>query len=125
MRSEQHEALIRMGTHRFVRNMLRSMTVLLTIPFVIFFSVWGSLEGKYTTDWVMSPLTIVVGIVFSVITLIIARIYYKRDVTAIFESFAEPVPTDSRTPPYQSNLLMSGDVRSFQIRVLVLARLNN
>ncbi|SVC08420.1 uncharacterized protein METZ01_LOCUS261274, partial [marine metagenome] len=31
--------------------MLRSMTVLLTIPFVIFFSVWGSLEGKYTTDW--------------------------------------------------------------------------
>ena len=79
--------------------MLRSMTVLLTIPFVIFFSVWGSLEGKYTTDWVMSPLTIVVGIVFSVITLVVARIYYKRDVTAIFESFAEPVPTDSRTPP--------------------------
>jgi hypothetical protein len=79
--------------------MLRSVTVLLTIPFVIFFSVWGSLEGKYTTDWVMSPLTIVVGIVFSVITLIVARIYYKRDVTAIFESFAEPVPTDYQTPP--------------------------
>ncbi len=99
MRSEQHEALIRMGTHRFVRNMLRSMTVLLTIPFVIFFSVWGSLEGKYTTDWVMSPLTIVVGIAFSIITLIVARIYYKRDVTAIFESFTQPVPTDSQTPP--------------------------
>jgi len=99
MKSEQQESLIRMGTHRFVRNMLRSMTVLLTIPFVIFFSVWGSLEGKYTTDWVMSPLTIVVGIVFSVITLIVARIYYKRDVTAIFESFAKPVPTDSQTHP--------------------------
>ena len=79
--------------------MLRSMTVLLTIPFVIFFSVWGSLEGKYTTDWVMSPLTIVVGIAFSVITLIIARIYYKRDVTAIIESFAEPALPDSQTPP--------------------------
>jgi len=47
----------------------------------------------------MSPLTIVVGIVFSVITLIVARIYYRRDVTAIFESFAQPVPTDSQTPP--------------------------
>ena len=79
--------------------MLRSMTVLLTIPFVIFFLVLGSSESKYTTDWVMSPLTIVVGIAFSVITLIIARIYYKRDVTAIFESFSEPVPTDSQTPP--------------------------
>ena len=79
--------------------MLRSMTVVLTIPFVIFFSVWGSLEGRYTTDWVMSPLTIVVGIVFSVITLIVARIYYRRDVTAIFESFAEPAPPDSQTPP--------------------------
>ncbi len=99
MGSEQHKALITMGTRRFVRNMLRSMTVLLTIPFVIFFSVWGSLEGKYTTDWVMSPLTIVVGIVFSVITMIVARIYYKRDVTAIFESFAKPVPTDSQPPP--------------------------
>ena len=99
MRSEQQEALIRTGTHRFVRNMLRSMTVLLTIPFVIFFSVWGSLEGKYTTDWVMSPLTIVVGIVFSVITLIVARIYYKRDVIAIIESFAEPALPDSQTPP--------------------------
>ena len=98
MRSEQHEALIRMGTHRFLRNMLRSMTVVLTIPFVIFFSVWGSLEGKYTTDWVMSPLTIVVGIAFSIITLIVSRIYYKRDVTAIFESFTQPVPTDSQTP---------------------------
>ncbi len=99
MGSEQHKALITMGTRRFVRNMLRSMTVLITIPFVIFFSVWGSLEGKYTTDWVMSPLTIVVGIVFSVITMIVARIYYKRDVTAIFESFAKPVPTDSQPPP--------------------------
>ena len=99
MRSEQHEALIRMGTHRFVAKMLRSMAALLTIPFVIFFLVWGSSESKYTTDWVMSPLTIVVGIAFSVITLIVARIYYKRDVTAIFESFAEPVPTDSQTPP--------------------------
>ena len=98
MRSEKHEALVRMGTHRFVGKMLRSMTVLLTIPFVIFFSVWGALEGKYTTDWVMSPLTIVVGIVFSVITLIVARIYYRRDVTAIFESFAEPAPPDSQTP---------------------------
>ena len=97
--SEQEKALIRMGTHRFVRNMLRSMTVLLTIPFIILFSVWGYLDGENTTDWVMSPLTIVVGIAFSVITLIIARIYYKRDVTAIFESFAKPAPTDSRTPP--------------------------
>ena len=97
--SEQEKALIRMGTHRFVRNMLRSMTVLLTIPFIILFSVWGYLDGKNTTDCVMSPLTIVVGIAFSVITLIIARIYYKRDVTAIFESFAKPAPTDSRTPP--------------------------
>ena len=79
--------------------MLRSMTVVLTIPFVIFFSVWGSLEGKYTADWVMSPLTIVVGIAFSIITLIVARIYYKRDVTAIFESFAQPIPTDSQTSP--------------------------
>ena len=75
------------------------MAALLTIPFVIFFLVRGSSESKYTTDWVMSPLTIVVGIVFSVITLIVARIYYKRDVTAIFESFAEPVPTDYQTPP--------------------------
>ena len=99
MRSEQHEAVIRMGTHRFVRNMLRSMTVLLIIPFVIFFSVWGSSESKYTADWVMSPLTIVVGIAFSVITLIIARIYYKRDVTAIIESLAEPAPPGSQTPP--------------------------
>ena len=97
--SEQEKALIIMGTHRFVRNMLRSMTVLLTIPFIVLFSVWGYLDGKNTTDWVMSPLTIVVGIAFSVITLIIARIYYKRDVTAIFESFAKPTPTDSRTPP--------------------------
>ena len=99
MRPEQQDALIRMGTHRFVAKMLRGMAVLLTIPFVIFFLVWGSSESKYTTDWVMSPLTIVVGIAFSVITLIIARIYYKRDVTAIIESFAEPAPPDSQTPP--------------------------
>ena len=99
MMPEQQAALIRMGTHRFVRNMLRSMTVLLTVPFVVFFSVWGSLDGEYTTDWVMSPLTIVVAIAFSVVTLIIARIYYKRDVTGIFESFAEPSPPDSQTPP--------------------------
>jgi len=75
------------------------MAALLTIPFVIFFLVWGSSDSNYTTDWVMSPLTIVVGIAFSVITLIIARIYYKRDVTAIIESFAEPAPPDSQTPP--------------------------
>ena len=99
MRPEQQDALIRMGTHRFVAKMLRGMAVLLTIPFVIFFLVWGSSESKYTTDWVMSPLTIVVGIAFSVITLIIARIYYKRDVTAIIESFAEPALPDSQTPP--------------------------
>ena len=99
MRPEQQDALIRMGTHRFVAKMLRGMAVLLTIPFVIFFLVWGSSESKYTTDWVMSPLTIVVGIAFSVITLIIARIYYKRDVTAIIESFAEPPPPGSQTPP--------------------------
>ena len=99
MRPEQQDALIRMGTHRFVAKMLRGMAVLLTIPFVIFFLVWGSSESKYTTDWIMSPLTIVVGIAFSVITLIIARIYYKRDVTAIIESFAEPALPDSQTPP--------------------------
>ena len=75
------------------------MAALLTIALVIFFLVRGSSESKYTTDWVMSPLTIVVGIAFSVITLIIARIYYKRDVTAIIESFAEPAPPDSQTPP--------------------------
>ena len=98
MRPEQRDALIRMGTHRFVAKMLRGMAVLLTIPFVIFFLVWGSSESKYTTDWIMSPLTIVVGIAFSVITLIIARIYYKRDVTAIIESFAEPAPPGSQTP---------------------------
>ena len=99
MRPEQQDALIRMGTHRFVAKMLRGMAVLLTIPFVIFFLVWGSSESKYTTDWVMSPLSIVIGIAFSVITLIIARIYYKRDMTAIIESFAEPAPPDSQTPP--------------------------
>ena len=98
MMPEQQTALIRMGTHRFVRNMLRSMTVLLTVPFVVFFLVWGSLDGEYTTDWVMSPLTIVVAIAFSVVTLIIARIYYKRDVIGIFESFSEPSSHDSQTP---------------------------
>ncbi|GIT42522.1 MAG: hypothetical protein Ct9H300mP11_04580 [Chloroflexota bacterium] len=82
-----------------LKNMLRSMTLLLTLPFVVFFLVWRYLEGAYTADWVMSPLTIVVAIAFSVITLVIARIHYKRDVTAIFKSFAEPAPTRPQEPP--------------------------
>ena len=97
--SEHQARLIKLGTHQFVKNMLRSMTLLLTLPFVVFFLVWRYLEGAYTADWVMSPLTIVVAIAFSVITLVIARIHYKRDVTAIFKSFAEPPPTRPQEPP--------------------------
>ena len=97
--SEHQARLIKLGTHQFVKNMLRSMTLLLTLPFVVFFLVWRYLEGAYTADWVMSPLTIVVAIAFSVITLVIARIHYKRDVTAIFKSFSEPAPTRPQEPP--------------------------
>ena len=97
--SEHQARLIKLGTHQFIKNMLRSMTLLLTLPFVVFFLVWRYLEGAYTADWVMSPLTIVVAIAFSVITLVIARIHYNRDVTAIFKSFAEPAPTRPQEPP--------------------------
>ena len=35
--SEHQARLIKLGTHQFIKNMLRSMTLLLTLPFVVFF----------------------------------------------------------------------------------------
>ena len=83
MEREEQQRWVKGWSNNFFKEVLLAILVINSILFVIFFWVYVLSGGPNTTEWVLGPLTGVVAIASSLITLVVARMSAKGSVAEL------------------------------------------